>query len=133
MIYHLLLHQIHAQAPGSLNTLFSADGAFEGAPRFRGPLYDLRRSAFATLGEDVDPADLAPWFALDLRMPTVAAHVAGVCWRSTLARRCLLARDELATIYRAQLSGTDPWTDEDAGRLCALVLSLAAELAGKST
>jgi len=97
---HLLsLSALHAAAPGVLDIVFGADGDFEGAPRFTGPIaYDVRSGAYPDLrlyrhlhlgfglGPDVclvGDDDNVPRSrcALDCRVPSVAARLAGLCAR----------------------------------------------------
>ena len=72
--YLLHLSSLHSAAPGALDVIFGPDGDFEGAPRWKPPLWD---GAWAHhLGSVPDPIDD---LALDLRVPTVAARLAGLC------------------------------------------------------
>lgn len=98
---HLLsLSALHAAAPGVLDVVFGSDGDFEGAPRFTGPVaYDVRSGTYPDLrlyrylhlgfglGPDVrlvGDDDNVPRSrcALDCRVPSVAARLAGLCARA---------------------------------------------------
>lgn len=75
---HLLpLSTLHSSAPGVLDVLFGRDGDFEGAPRHTSlvlwhPTHGWANRILAT-GSEVGP------HCLDLRIPSVAARVAGLC------------------------------------------------------
>ena len=140
------LSALHAAAPGVLGVIFGPDGDFEGAPNFVGPLLDTveRRPAYQYVM--VTPGLVYDWatmthYALDLRVPSVAAARAG----ELLARGArALARDprrtgnnpetyawhqewSLAiTLHRAT---AEKWTAADAARLAALTLTLAPRIA----
>lgn len=104
MSAHLLsLATLHATAPGVLDVVFGLDGAFEGAPAWCGPVW-ARKGLEATSpyqwltvssladGGDVCYYEPSPdtdedeWHAvnaaLDLRIPSVAARLAGLCARA---------------------------------------------------
>ena len=81
------LSALHAAAPGVLGVIFGPDGDFEGAPNFVGPLLDTveRRPAYQYVM--VTPGLVYDWatmthYALDLRVPSVAARLAGLCARA---------------------------------------------------
>ena len=77
MTYLLSLATLHAAAPGVLDVIFGHDGDFEGAPNWHPPLWD---GAWAYhIGDVPDPLD---GLALDLRIPSVAARLAGLCARA---------------------------------------------------
>ena len=93
MTSHLLpLSTLHGAAPGVLDVVFGPDGDFEGAPEWRCPLQSTigvvyhvewyreedtiwcrgERNALVAYGN----------MALDLRVPSVAARLAGLCARA---------------------------------------------------
>lgn len=114
---HLLsLADLHAAAPGVLDVVFGPDGDFEGAPRFTGPVWSARWGRYYTMWDvshdlDGEPRcwvrslDIAeePWddrhgsYVFDLRIPTVAARLAGLCARA----------------LRPRIGGTTPWNIEE--------------------
>ena len=86
---HLLsLSALHAAAPGVLDIVFGADGDFEGAPEWRCMCWDSRDSAYvatitrSALDAFVFGGRIPPQFALDCRIPSVAARLAGLCARA---------------------------------------------------
>lgn len=86
---HLLsLSALHAAAPGVLDIVFGADGDFEGAPEWRCMCWDSRDSAYvatitrSALDAFVFGGRIPPQFALDCRLPSVAARLAGLCARA---------------------------------------------------
>ena len=96
---HLLpLSALHAAAPGVLDVVFRPDGDFKGAPPWAGPMTSLADTARhgwlvwrGALHVSVATADghwsstVEQWrerWALDLRIPTVAARLAGLCARA---------------------------------------------------
>lgn len=99
MTPHLLpLSALHAAAPGVLDVVFRPDGDFKGAPPWAGPMTSLADTARhgwlvwrGALHVSVATADghwsstVEQWrerWALDLRIPTVAARLAGLCARA---------------------------------------------------
>jgi hypothetical protein len=99
MTSHLLsLTALHAAAPGVLDVVFGPDGEFEGAPPWAGPMTSLaddsRRGWLVwrgALNVSVATNDghwsytVDRWrerWALDLRIPSVAARLAGLCARA---------------------------------------------------
>lgn len=98
MANHLIsLAELHAAAPGVLDVIFGPDGDFEGAPCWDGPVmaagcwanivgYDTNDS-FAQLRYPhgvMTRAEFEPFSscALDIRVPSVAARLAGLCARA---------------------------------------------------
>lgn len=92
MSSHLLsLAALHAAAPGVLDVIFGPDGDFEGAPFFVGPVRDVARYGAGgwhwvrSVGGGflvfIEVAAIQPIddYALDLRVPSVAARLAGLC------------------------------------------------------
>ena len=109
---HLLsLSALHAAAPGVLSVVFGSDGDFEGAPVWRPPLWGtlrprkgnppdendgqtgfvFRYTLNTAMRGNADPAVVmdgpaAIWgiggAALDCRVPSVAARLAGLCARA---------------------------------------------------
>jgi len=84
---HLLpLSALHAAAPGVLDIVFGADGDFEGAPRWKGPAALIMAGIFIRWYE----VEMIAWpedglmndLALDCRIPSVAARLAGLCARA---------------------------------------------------
>lgn len=114
--YLLSLADLHAAAPGVLDVVFGPDGDFEGAPKWRPmlsgslkgapgyyPLWHLGARGPVALHRDaygyatsIDDA------ALDLRIPTVAERLAGLCAR---------ALGEFGAGWRVQRTGTWDLTD----------------------
>lgn len=89
MTSHLLhLSTLHTAAPGILDVVFGPDGDFEGAPRWMGPvmLSNGMSGVRYVYRNPVDPliVDLPASRdgALDLRVRTVAARLAGLCARA---------------------------------------------------
>lgn len=94
MTHLLSLAALHAAAPGVLDVVFGPDGDFEGVPYFAGPVVDVSRYGsgayryVAQIGErvihfiDAVPPDEVAHYALDLRVPSVAARLAGLCARA---------------------------------------------------
>lgn len=96
---HLLsLAALHAAAPGVLDVIFGADGDFEGAPRWVGPVLTPQGYRHSLRGVTIssrpdlpggvlvngigDRVYLSADVALDLRIPSVAARIAGLCARA---------------------------------------------------
>lgn len=74
---HLLtLADLHAAAPGILDVVFGADGDFLLAPMFRPPIWHA--DGYWVWTYTVDDLVSLP-VALDLRIPSVAARLAGLC------------------------------------------------------
>lgn len=74
---HLLSpSELHAEAPGVLDVVFGADGEFLLAPMFRPPLWHA--DGYWVWQYQVDDLTVQP-LALDLRVPSVAARLAGLC------------------------------------------------------
>lgn len=95
--YLLTLAALHAAAPGAIDVVFGPDGDFEGAPRFTGPVLGRIRGelpmGYHHVCTSYEPDQIgvmrndgtrklcdAP--ALDLRIPSVAARLAGLCARA---------------------------------------------------
>ena len=87
MTHILPLSTLHSAAPGVLDVLFGRDGEFEGAPNWTGPILiggryihvQAHRGQVGTLKGKVIDRDACH---LDLRIPSVAARVAGLCARA---------------------------------------------------
>lgn len=91
MSAHLLaLADLHAAAPGVLDVIFGRDGDFEGAPEWRCPIWDsedgpdgdwmgISRHARHPIADQFNPLDT---MFFDVRIPSVAARLAGLCARS---------------------------------------------------
>ena len=97
---HLLsLFTLHGAAPGVLDVVFGPDGEVEGAPSWTGPAFTPHRpeniawwpvlstdpngSVWTETADQVDPgAFRIRDAALDLRVPSVAARLAGLCARA---------------------------------------------------
>lgn len=78
----LSLADLNDAAPGVLDVVFGPDGDFEGAPLFRGPvrLTDGRYVSMDwLLCQPWDLAIMHRMASLDLRVPSVAARLAGLC------------------------------------------------------
>lgn len=145
MTSHILsLTALHAAAPGVLDVVFGPDGDFEGAPRFTGPVrstggwiavasVDHEAVTSIHLGIGGRGRRYHNEVALDLRTPTVAARLAGLCWRAAgFAPRHL--EDGVADailMEEALWSVVAPWgwTEQQAARLAALTLALAPWIA----
>ena len=79
MLSHLLSPAaLHAAAPGVLDVIACFDGDFPDAPIFHPPLWDGRRWVWDYRWSDQPIEGLA----LDLRIPSVAARLAGLCARA---------------------------------------------------
>lgn len=80
---HLLsLADLHAAAPGVLDVVFGRDGSFDDAPFWRGPvrLTDGRYVSMDwLLCQPWDLEIMHRMAAIDLRVPTAAARLAGLC------------------------------------------------------
>lgn len=77
---HLLSpSELHAEAPGVLDVVFGADGEFLLAPMFRPPLWHA--DGYWVWQYQVDDLTVQP-LSLDLRVPSVAARLAGLCARA---------------------------------------------------
>ena len=90
---HLLsLFTLHAAAPGVLDVVFGPDGDFEGADTWTGPVwYEGERPSrwlhITMIGGEAFSIVSAEWWplaplSLDLRVPSVAARLAGLCARA---------------------------------------------------
>lgn len=94
---HMLqLIAMHREGPGSLDVVFGRDGDFEAAPYWVGPVTDIDPSGVGGIyhvaavlsGESIATIEGAgnnlPLYsvALDLRVPSVAARLAGLCARA---------------------------------------------------
>lgn len=82
---HLLsLPAMHRDGPGSLDVVFGPDGDFEGAPRWDPPVFWLNQYIrWGWLRSQASFEHLIlPDLALDLRIPSVAARLAGLCARA---------------------------------------------------
>ena len=144
---HLLsLSALHTEAPGVLNVIFGPDGNVKGAPRWAGPmtsLADPSRHGWVVwrgvLHVSLATSDghwsstVEQWrerWALDLRVPSVAARLAGLCAQALAQQRAGIDREhELnrQTCIAAQLGLTlDP---ELPARLAALTLARALQIA----
>ena len=143
MTPHLLpLSALHAAAPGVLDVVFRPDGDFKGAPPWAGPmtsLADTSRHGWlvwrGALHVSVATADghwsstVEQWrerWALDLRLPTVAARLAGLC------RRALEGSQERGAIRLADACLSAAYLgmpEQLAERLAALTLALAPKIA----
>lgn len=157
MSAHLLtLADLHAAAPGVLDVVFGPDGDFEGAPRWAGPMTsnaDLSRYGWLVWGGffhvsiathdghwQYNVIDWRAKWALDLRIPSVAARLAGLCARA-------LVRDEVARCAGREIPASTstqesvallqyvlnvPWvqlTPDQLRRLASLTLALAPRIA----
>jgi len=150
-VTHLLsLSSLHAAAPGVLDVIFGPDGDFEGAPMWGGPVFGLNRNCWWTVAgwtstddkiggalltdaggtwpPDHESMPLS-WVALDLRVPSVAARLAGLCiaaarpdhidamiWYTARALHDACSRDDWAT-------------SDGPASLAALTLTLAPRIA----
>jgi len=132
---------LHAAAPGVLDVVFGPDGDFEGAPYWTGPVVEIDPTgnggvyhvAALLSGEFVAPIEPAPMMAfyavaLDLRVPSVAARLAGLLLAAGFsthdAQDALLMEDALLSAVAPQ-----KWTEQQAARLAAWVLAGAAKIA----
>lgn len=85
MTTHLLsLADLHSAAPGVLDVIFGPDGDFPHAPNWRGPVRCIPGpdSGFPIFEEmpRLRPGQESwyEWYALDLRIPSVAARIAAL-------------------------------------------------------
>lgn len=142
----LLLAAIHAEDPGALDAVFGPDGDFEGAPMWHPQLLvdGAYRQAWASWDSDGRVASimvLMPCFKgveaapirwdvayLDLRIPSVAARLAGLLlvagFTAQSAPDAILLEDALVSA-----SAPQKWTEQQASRLAALVLAGADKIA----
>ena len=74
----LSLARLHAAAPGVLDAIACFDGDFQEAPIFHPPLWDGSRWMWDYDWSDQPTGGLF----LDLRIPSVAARLAGLCARA---------------------------------------------------
>ena len=95
MDVYVRLATLHLAAPGVLDVVFGKDGGHEDAPYWMGPVVDLHpgdqrgwfhvtrilSGRFANVLENAPMLDLHD-AALDLRVPSVAARLAGLCARA---------------------------------------------------
>ena len=140
--YLLPLATLHAAAPGILDVVFGPDGDFEGAPPFMGPVLigsQYRCTMFRARVDDDGEILIgttnfcglmfADKVMLDLRIPTIAARLAGLCAR---CHGCLSAAESglVASAFHAPVEG---WTEEDGARLAASTLTLARRIAALRT
>ena len=150
MSAHLLsLSALHAAAPGVLDIVFGADGDFEGAPRWRCLLHGrpaavglkIVGSCYTTFTDIsggkasllVGPSEWATIedAALDCRIPSVAARLAGLCNRAMLLGEMDID-DTTADVFSRAMWGTARnwgWRDGHAAFLASLTLSLAPRIA----
>lgn len=121
---HLLsLSELHTAAPGVLDVVFGADGEFEGAPNWHPPLWD---GAWAHhFGAVPDPID---GLALDLRVPSVACRLAGLCARAGLDADHPHTSGLLHWRIKAALLDGMEWTERDAADLATLCIALAPRI-----
>ena len=148
---HLLpLSALHAAAPGVLDVVFRPDGDFKGAPPWAGPMTSLADPARhgwlvwrGALHVSVATADghwsstVEQWrerWALDLRIPTVAARLAGLCLRVVEGDRVIF--DGPAPVYAGEFlrgamcsSAAGGLDHVLAAELAALTLALAPKIA----
>lgn len=140
---HLLsLSALHAAAPGVLDIVFGPDGDFEGAPQWRPPLFGQYppRSSEGMWGRGYftgyyledgqvlysssNYGDVSVMSAaLDCRVPSVAARLAGLCAK---------AAPDADTRRQLQIMFGDlrkPVSTGDAVALAALTLALAPKIA----
>lgn len=138
---HLLsLAALHAEDPGAIDVVFGPDGDFEGAPYFSGPILARIRGeipiSYHHVCTSYEPDQIgvmrndgtrklcdAP--ALDLRIPSVAARLAGLCAR---AGHPDLGFQDNEVIAQARYGGPS-WNEAWAVRLAALTLTLAPRIA----
>lgn len=129
MTTHLLsLADLHSAAPGVLDVVFGPDGDFEGRPPF---------VCFLRIDGEADDLwgishvlDCGMWVgcwrvgdhALDLRIPSIAARLAGLCVRALGTSNAFYDR------AMSVGSGEVIWDAEDAHGLASLVLSLAPRI-----
>ena len=138
MTSHLLsFATLHAAAPGVLGVIFGPDGDFEGAPRFTGPVrstggwiavasVDHEAVTSIHLGIGGRGRRYHNEVALDLRTPTVAARLAGLCERAADSETY---RNNTALLISAFRASAGAWFDDEAARLAALTLALAPRIA----
>lgn len=134
---HLLpLSNLHAAAPGVLDIVFGPDGDFEGAPYWVGPVSDIDPSGVGGIYHvaavlsggsvaTIEGAGNLPLYsvALDLRIPSVAARLAGLCAK---------AAPDADTRRQLQIMFGDlrkPVSAGDAVALASLTLTLAPRIA----
>ena len=143
MTSHILsLTALHAAAPGVLDVVFGPDGDFEGAPRWTSPIW----GSVTRWGEERPPSFVTRWTrngadfvtpewdgnagvrapSLDLRIPTVAARLAGLCERAADSETY---RNNTALLISAFRASAGAWFDDEAARLAALTLALAPRIA----
>lgn len=145
---HLLsLADLHAAAPGVLDVVFGPDGDFEGAPQWGGPVwgaehlgdfgpswYDVSVEGAQLWALSKDPSDpgmtTIPDGALDLRVSTVAARLAGLCARAMGDDASMY---NLGTVHCGFLAAQYGMDVESARRLAALTLALAPRIAALRT
>ena len=85
---HLLsLAALHAAAPGVLDVVFGPDGDFEGAPCTVLQVFDEARNEYMPrtwpdIEQMIDGGGIPLRYALDCRVPSIAARLAGLCARA---------------------------------------------------
>lgn len=132
---HLLpLSDLHAAAPGVLSVVFGPDGDFDGAPEWRPPLYMMVGGRFVSdwlRTDDVIWLPVPPHgrvahgqVALDLRVPSVAARLVGLCVRASDPKHPVpFSLDALAAVGSGQIP------PRLAEHLASMTLALAPQIA----
>lgn len=149
---HLLsLADLHAAAPGVLDVVFGPDGGFDGAPMWRPmvtvapdarfpEMLDVRRikqvdyvadgRIYVTMVDNLSGTSPYTWAGLnavwlDLRVPSVAVRLLGLCTRAG-APTHFLPPVSAETLIAAVSGQVRSWT---AGHLARMTLELAPRIA----
>lgn len=139
--YLLSLAELHAAAPGVLDVVFGSDGGFEGAPCWTPSGWEIHPMLTDPHYAPATPTDIPHlWLpghgwafrtftelSLDLRQPSVAARLAGLCCRAANPSRMLDSWQRAADL--AARASWGEWNPEYAPALASLFLSLAPRIA----
>lgn len=136
---HLLsLAALHAAAPGVLGVVFGRDGEFEGAPMWEAQLWFEPLHSYRTVSARYwDPDGVMLDLSFDLRVPSVAARLAGLCLQAARAHYEHtgegwprgFADGSLNFLRRISEQAHDSGvTGMDAERLAAIVLAMAPRI-----
>lgn len=127
---HLLsLAALHAAASGAPDKVFGPDGDVPGAPLWAGPLTNIAdprrhgwlvwRGALHVSVATADghwPLSIEDWrerWALDLRVPSVAAWLAGILHRAMITAGSTIDNTVMDVLARAMWATARPWAWKD--------------------
>lgn len=126
MTYLLSMPALYAADPDCLPVIFGPDGSFPDAPNFHGPVLIPYYGYVAVAGAPTPAEPYWDRMVLDVRMPTVAAHLLRVC-RQVADRKGAGAARGWRDLRFEDLLIHD-WTEGRAARLASHVASMAADI-----